>query len=99
MLPHDGCVLYMTMEPCVKRMSGNESCVDRILKLRDEGGRRGIIKVYVGAREPDTFVKENDGLKRLEENGVEWELVDGFEEEIIRVATAGHGERKETKSD
>lgn len=97
-LPNDECVLYTTMEPCVKRMSGNESCVDRILRLRDEEKKRGIVKVYVGVREPDTFVKGNDGLKRLEENGVEWELVKGFEEEIMRVATAGHGDQKDVES-
>ncbi|KAK3940611.1 cytidine deaminase-like protein [Diplogelasinospora grovesii] len=47
-------VLYTTMEPCNERLTGNRTCVDRILKLN------GAIKVvYVGIREPTTFIKDN----------------------------------------
>ena len=80
-------VLYTTMEPCNKRLSGSATCVDRILRLN------GAIKVvYVGVREPDTFVGENlgTGLKRLEEAGIKVEFVEGMKERILKVSTAGH---------
>ncbi|KAI0892534.1 cytidine deaminase-like protein [Annulohypoxylon nitens] len=44
-------VLYTTMESCNSRLSGNKSCVDRIIGL---GG--AIKMVYVGIEEPDTFI-------------------------------------------
>ncbi|KAI0813426.1 cytidine deaminase-like protein [Xylaria sp. FL0064] len=77
--------LYTTMEPCNRRLSGNRTCVDRILSLN------GAIKtVYVGIREPDTFIAENDGITRLRNAGVEVVLVDGMQERILAVSTAGH---------
>ncbi|KAF2812240.1 cytidine deaminase-like protein [Mytilinidion resinicola] len=81
-------VIYTTVEPCVKRLSGNRSCVERIVETRSKGG--GIRKVYVGVKEPETFVGDNQGRKILEDAGVEVVLVGGLEEEILRVATAGH---------
>lgn len=38
-------VLYTTMEPCNKRLSGNFTCVERILRLKS-----AIKTVYVGIR-------------------------------------------------
>jgi pyrimidine deaminase RibD-like protein len=58
-------VLYTTMEPCNKRLSGNRTCVEGILMLND-----AIKVVYVGIKEPETFVGENVGRKRLEDAGV-----------------------------
>ncbi|KAF7909494.1 uncharacterized protein EAF01_003212 [Botrytis porri] len=81
-------ILYTTMEPCSKRLSGNVSCLDRILKLGEAG--KGIRTVVVGVKEPEKFVGENEGRRRLEEAGVEVLLVEGLEEEILKVATAGH---------
>ncbi|KAL2264513.1 hypothetical protein VTJ83DRAFT_7023 [Remersonia thermophila] len=78
-------VLYTTMEPCNKRLSGNLPCTDRILRL---GG--SIKTVYVGVLEPEKFIGENRGRKRLEEAGIEVELVEGLQERILEVATAGH---------
>jgi pyrimidine deaminase RibD-like protein len=50
-------VLYTSMEPCKERLSGNRTCVERILKLS------GVIKVvYVGIKEPSTFIGVNAGL-------------------------------------
>ncbi|KAL8788308.1 MAG: hypothetical protein Q9195_007364 [Heterodermia aff. obscurata] len=78
-------VLYTTMEPCNKRLSGNRTCVERIL------GLGGAVKVvYVGIREPGVFVGENRGMERLREAGVGVEIVEGMEEEILEVARAGH---------
>lgn len=78
-------VLYTTIEPCFKRLSGNLSCVDRILGLGN-----AIKTVYVGVKEPEKFVGENTGRSKLEEAGITVVLVEGMEEEILEVATAGH---------
>ena len=44
-------VLYTTMEPCNKRLSGNKPCVDRIL------GLKGSIKaVYIGIKKPENLL-------------------------------------------
>ncbi len=123
-----GTVLYTTLEPCVRRLSGRMSCVERILRTRqqppqqdgrdegpkDDGGKGGggageeekegkthatttaaaaapgIAAVYVGLREPDTFAPGNDGFARLRAAGIACEMVPGLEDEIRRVATAGH---------
>ena len=78
-------VLYTTMEPCNKRLSGNRTCVERILRLR------GAIKVvYVGIREPEVFVGENVGMKRLEDADVKISVVEGMRDRILKVSTAGH---------
>ena len=74
----------MTMEPCNKRLSGNRTCVERILSLN------GAIKVvYVGIEEPEVFVGKNTGRKRLEDAGVPVRLVEGIEH-IYGIPTAGH---------
>lgn len=89
----DNAVLYTTMEPCNKRSVGNMTCVDRILRLRKDG-RQAIGKVYVGVKEPETFVGVNEGRKRLEDAGIEVIHVPGLEDEILQVATAGHSKKE-----
>ncbi|KAI9778641.1 MAG: hypothetical protein M1816_004003 [Peltula sp. TS41687] len=82
-------VLYTTMEPCNKRLSGNRTCVERILMLK------GAIKVvYVGIKEPETFVGENAGSNRLEGAGTKVTVVEGMQDRIREVATAGHEKQK-----
>ena len=85
----DKCVVYTTMEPCGRRLSGNVSCVDRILLTR-KAGTGGIRTVYVGVTEPEKFVGENTGRGKLEAGGIEYVHVAGFEKEILEIATAGH---------
>ena len=82
-------VLYTTVEPCYKRLSGNLPCVDRILKLG-----KGIKTVYVGVKEPEKFVGENLGRMQLEMAGINVVLVQGLEKRILEVATAGHKRNK-----
>ena len=82
-------VLYTTMEPCNKRASGNLPCTERILKTKSDGNG-GIKTVYLGVKEPETFVGENEGSAKLEKAGIACVHVTGFEEEILKVATAGH---------
>ncbi|KAI0146338.1 cytidine deaminase-like protein [Xylariaceae sp. FL1272] len=79
-------VLYTTMEPCNERLSGNTTCATRIIRL---GG--AIRTVYVGIREPGTFIKCNDGQQRLEEAGVEVVYpVEHMRDRILDVSMAGH---------
>lgn len=78
-------VLYTTMEPCNKRLSGNRTCVESIL------GLNGVVKVvYVGIKEPEKFIGENVGRKRLEDAGVVVTFVGGMQDRISEVSTAGH---------
>ncbi|CAN6625422.1 bifunctional protein Rib2p [Trichomonascus vanleenenianus] len=85
-----GTVIYTTMEPCSLRLSGNEPCVDRILKT-------SIKTVFVGVMEPDTFVKKNTGLDKLRHAGVEYIHIPGFEAEAIKAATFGHPSKESTE--
>ena len=87
-------VMYVTMEPCGKRLSGNLPCVKRIIATR-HGKGRGVQKVYFGVKEPGTFVGQSEGCKMLSEEGVEWQLVSGLEKQILAVAFAGHEDKEE----
>ncbi|KAH7419147.1 cytidine deaminase-like protein [Cadophora sp. MPI-SDFR-AT-0126] len=78
-------VLYTTVEPCFKRLSGNLPCVERIIRLGN-----AVKTVYVGVKEPEKFVGQNTGRRQLEDGGIEVILVEGMEKEILEVATAGH---------
>lgn len=85
----DNVTLYTTMEPCNKRSVGNLPCVDRILQIRSKTGP-AITRVCVGVFEPETFVGVNQGRKRLEDAGIIFQHIPGFEEQILATATAGH---------
>jgi len=85
-------VLYTTMEPCVKRLSGNKSCTQRILEAKN------IKKVFVGVTEPEKFVNENNARKILEDSGIAYEHIPGMEKEILEVATAGHEKERAEES-
>lgn len=82
-------VIYTTMEPCGKRLSGNLPCVDRIVRTRDSPNG-GIKKVYLGVKEPEKFVGENVGRAKLEGHEIQCILVPGLEDEILAIATSGH---------
>lgn len=78
-------VLYTTMEPCNARLSGNRTCCDRIVALK------GVLKkVYVGIREPGTFIANNDGKERLEKEGIGFEMVESAHDLCYEAAMAGH---------
>lgn len=78
-------VLYTTMEPCDRRLTGNKSCVDRIIELKG-----AIRTVYVGVEEPDTFLAGNSGRHRLEAAGVGTVILAGLEDQIMPITMAGH---------
>lgn len=82
--PPDGSVIYTTMEPCTKRLSGNKPCADRILESP------GIKTVYVGVKEPKIFVENNDAVERLQGAGLQYVHLAGLEDEILAVAKRGH---------
>ncbi|OBT68036.1 hypothetical protein VE03_01455 [Pseudogymnoascus sp. 23342-1-I1] len=77
-------VLYTTMEPCNERLSGNMTCATRILRLKS-----AIRTVYVGIKEPGTFIARNDGQQRLEANGVKVVFpVEHWRDKITKVSIA-----------
>lgn len=90
-------VLYTTMEPCDRRASGNVPCTERILRTKS-GIYGGIKTVYLGVKEPIIFVGENTGRMKLEDGGVICVHVGGLEEDILKVATAGHKRDGEIRS-
>ncbi|SMR55319.1 unnamed protein product [Zymoseptoria tritici ST99CH_1E4] len=79
-------VLYTTMEPCNARLSGKRTCCDRIVALKAQ-----LRTVYVGMREPSTFIVDNDGKQRLESEGIGFEMVEGCYDMCREAALAGHG--------
>lgn len=82
--------LYTTLEPCGKRLSGNDPCVQRIIATRQGNAQGGIRKVVFGAKEPGTFVQDSQSCRLLTEAGVDWEYLADLEEEILQVAMEGH---------
>ncbi|KAI0592855.1 cytidine deaminase-like protein [Biscogniauxia sp. FL1348] len=78
-------VLYTTVEPCSKRLSGNLPCVDRIIAIA-----KRVKTVYVGVQEPEKFVSDNSSRQKLKDAGIGVVHVGGLEKEILEVATAGH---------
>ena len=67
--------LYTTMEPCVRRLSGKDPCVELILESA------AVKRVVYGVREPETFVQNDTGLSKLTEAGIEVSYVP-FEAEV-----------------
>lgn len=93
--PEANAVLYTTLEPCGKRLSGNLPCVERIIATRQGDSSGGVRKVVFGAKEPGTFVQDSRSLQRLDQAGVEWEFVEGLDDEILSVAIEGHVKKDE----
>ncbi|KAJ5216174.1 uncharacterized protein N7498_002581 [Penicillium cinerascens] len=78
--------LYTTMEPCNERLSGNVTCATRILRLKS-----AIKTVYVGIKEPGTFIAHNNGQERLEANDVKVVFpVEHWRDRITKVSMTGH---------
>ncbi len=63
-----GATLYVTMEPCAHHGS-TPPCADAVVAV-------GVAKVVVGSRDPNPVAA--GGVERLQEAGVEVELVDSF---------------------
>lgn len=69
--------LYTSLEPCNRRLSKTESCVDLILKY-------GVNRIVFAATEPPIFV-EGQGAKRLKEEGVDVVQLAEYENEVIKI--------------
>lgn len=81
-------VLYTTMEPCNARLSGNRTCCDRIVALKGK-----LRTVYVGIREPNTFIVDNNGKERLEAEGIGFEMVEETHNLCYEAAMNGHDKK------
>ena len=95
--PEANVTLYTTLEPCGVRLSGNMSCVHRIITSRQGNGSGGIRRVIFGAKEPGTFVQDSQSCQMMTKAGIEWEYVNDVEKEILAVAKEGH--KQETNVD
>jgi pyrimidine deaminase RibD-like protein len=77
LIPPDS-VIYTTMEPCGKRLSGKKSCAEHII-------HHNIKKVVQGVKEPITFVGDSIGTNLLRDAGVKVVYLDGFQQECLAV--------------
>lgn len=90
--------LYTTLEPCGKRLSGSLPCVQRIIATRNypsgipspKYSTGGIRKVIFGAKEPGTFVRNSESCRMMDEAGLQWEYIEGLQDDILQVAKEGH---------
>lgn len=92
-------VLYTSLEPCGLRLSGKEACVRRIMATRSKDGQGGVSRVVFGAREPGTFVKDSQSCTIMTEAGIAWDYLPEFEEEILKIAKAGHVQESDCPAD
>jgi pyrimidine deaminase RibD-like protein len=93
--PEMNVILYTTLEPCSRRLSGNTPCIQRIIATRDSGsgGMGGIRKVIFGVKEPGTFVRDSESCRMMTEANMDWEYVDGLQDEILTVSRSGHAKQ------
>ena len=73
--------VYTTLEPCSVRLSGLQSCADKLVTAK-------VKRCVIGAAEPPDFVK-CEGAKKLKEAGIEVIWFDRFQEECIAIARNG----------
>jgi len=71
----DDCILFATLEPCLKRNEPKRGCARHIVSAR-------IKKVYVGIEDDNPMVA-GKGIEFLRRNGVEIEMFDRDLQEII----------------
>jgi pyrimidine deaminase RibD-like protein len=69
--------LYTTMEPCSKRLSGNDSCLSRILQAK-------IKRVVIGIYEPKNFVQDCNGVDQLIQAGVMVQVLPELSEACLK---------------
>jgi len=70
----DGAEIYTTMEPCCLRLSGKTPCVEHILKMK-------IQRVIIGVQEPEHFVKDNNSIEILRNQGIKVDFVPSLQNE------------------
>lgn len=84
-----GTVLYSTMEPCSLRLSGNQSCVQRVLMLNGN-----IQTVFFAVSEPETFVENNTAACLFDNANINYINIPGYEDECLKIAFSGHNEKE-----
>ena len=72
---------YATMEPCSYRTSGGPSCALELVKAK-------VKTVYLGVEEPPDFV-QCEGVRILQDGGVEVVRLVGLEAECLKAARRG----------
>lgn len=72
---------FATMEPCSLRTSGGPSCALELVRAK-------VHSVYLGVEEPPDFV-QCEGVRILEQGGVDVHRVVGLEDECLRLARRG----------
>lgn len=78
-------VLYTTIKSCNKRLSGNRTCVERILRLND------VIKViYIRIKESRIFIKKNIKRKRLENADIVIVFIKKLQDRILKIFLIKH---------
>jgi len=70
--------VYTTLEPCSVRLSGLQSCADKLIAA-------GVRRCVIGAAEPPDFVK-CEGAQKLKEAKIEVIWFEKFQEECIGIA-------------
>lgn len=70
--------VYTTLEPCSVRTSGLPPCADALVEAQ-------IRRCYIGAAEPDDFVR-CEGAEKLKQSGVEVVWLKGLEQECLDAA-------------
>ncbi|BFZ58312.1 hexokinase [Savitreella phatthalungensis] len=74
-----GATVYTTMEPCSLRLSGNASCVSRLLQA-------GVARVVQAVSEPPDFVEACTGAEQLREAGITVDFLPEFAAEATDIA-------------
>lgn len=72
---------FATMEPCSVRTSGGPSCALELVRAH-------VRAVFLGVEEPPDFV-QCEGVRILEQGGVEVRRVVGLEDECLKAARRG----------
>lgn len=73
----EGSTIYSSLEPCGLRLSGNECCVDKIIRVK-------IQRVVFSFKEPSLFVNPS-GMTKLMENGIKVDIIDVMNSQIKMV--------------
>jgi len=71
--------LYSTMEPCSSRLSGNPSCSSLLIQSKL------ITRCIIGAKEPNYFIAECQGINLLKQSGIEIKIISDMEKDCLEM--------------
>ncbi|KAF2008561.1 hypothetical protein BU24DRAFT_456109 [Aaosphaeria arxii CBS 175.79] len=84
---HKAFMEYAVVQARLSPPGPDKFCVGAVLV---DALKEKLETVYVGIREPNTFVVDNDGKKRLEAVGIGFEMVEGAHDLCYEAAMNGH---------